>query len=596
MGASSDRPNGPRAVNGGNGGAYSTESTYTSDASSSNPEQEPLLTTTDRVATSVKSLSRAGSTTNDATGGAVGGRRYIPSRPASAANTAKDVLYRTDSGIPITSLQSQWERPKFSPYLLLPLQFLSLFSLSMTATPRDQFMLHLICKEYTSEHHLPYHPEPTGGEVDPICRTAAVQQSFSAFQQVFTLTIAIPAFFGIALYGRLSDHPRFGRMLFAGADLFGVLIMVSMFLLVHYFELHSSYLLIGSTISGALGGGSMYNAMFYAIASDVTTTEQRSAFFSIADAMLLAGNGIAPLAMSGIVVAFGNLTNVFWIVGVSLTVAMIYLFLLPYHQEFTISQTKTSCLDHFNVFKALTVLYKTTPEYSQYLAPRSALTYAWFVLQLNFTGLFLILIPYTSLLFGWSAVADGVAIFAASATKFGVLLVAVPLITKILSWYHMRSKPCRPCEDEEEQVSLIDCDKLKGIYSGLKVDFSLTRWGLVWYTFCYTLFAICTQEWQFLAVLIIDSFGIVMLPSVRSAMTKMTPPKYYGQFLAAISLLNSLGNVVAPLLFNGIYRMTVSWFPGAALYAMSFLFGTAFLGVVATSISREMVKNHPTAT
>src|SRR5205814_3640784 len=76
------------------------------------------------------------------------------------------------------------------------------------------------------------------------------------------------------------------------------------------------------------------------------------------------------------------------------------------------------------------------------------------------------------------------------------------------------------------------------------------------------------------------AFGSWGSATMQAAITKHVPAHRVGELLGAIGLLHALGRVLAPILFNGLYALTVKTFPQAIFVLLASLMATVMIASV----------------
>ena len=97
-----------------------------------------------------------------------------------------------------------------------------------------------------------------------------------------------------------------------------------------------------------------------------------------------------------------------------------------------------------------------------------------------------------------------------------------------------------------------------------------TCWGAVGY-------ALVRTEPLFFASGMMTAIGGLGSATVQAALTKHVPPSRTGQILGAVGMLNALSRVIGPVIFNGLWAITVGSYPQASFIMMASLFGLALL-------------------
>lgn len=125
----------------------------------------------------------------------------------------------------------------------------------------------------------------------------------------------------------------------------------------------------------------------------------------------------------------------------------------------------------------------------------------------------------------------------------------------------------------------------------LTLDTRLAIAGLVSSTLAYALWGAASQGWMMYAVIVLNVLGYTVTAALHSIISSAADPASQGQTLGAVSSLNSLMTVVAPLCGAPLLAMVShmpagDWRIGAPLYFCALL-QAASLGLAYWHFSSE---------
>jgi DHA1 family tetracycline resistance protein-like MFS transporter len=307
-----------------------------------------------------------------------------------------------------------------------------------------------------------------------------------------TFTFSLANFFGSPILGALSD--RYGRrpVLLLGFFALGVSFVVT--------GLASALwmLIVVRMFSGAMQSNA---AVANAYVADITRPEARARSFGLLGAMFGIGFILGPV-MGGLLGSI-NLQLPFFVAGAMAAVNFLYgYFVLP--ESLHPSQRRAFEWRRANpvtALKALTDLHGVGP----LVAVVACSALAQFVLHTSW-------VLYTTFKFGWGPMENGWSLFAvgvAMALSQGVLL------GRLLKHF----SPQR-----------------------------LAVAGLISSAIAFTLWGAATEGWMMYAVIAVNLLGGTVTASIQSIISSAADARTQGQTLGAVSSLNSLMAVVAPLI------------------------------------------------
>lgn len=120
------------------------------------------------------------------------------------------------------------------------------------------------------------------------------------------------------------------------------------------------------------------------------------------------------------------------------------------------------------------------------------------------------------------------------------------------------------------------------------IDFSTIVFGLVVQALCFFAMGICTSNLQFFAALIVSSLSTITDPSMNSTIVKFFPESKIGNLFGAISLLKNCFALVAPFIFQYIYKQSLTKFNMPGLVFLIFALLTC-LGIIVLLINKKLL-------
>ena len=335
------------------------------------------------------------------------------------------------------------------------------------------------------------------GVIVPVLPTLVASFSTDPADQAFWYGV-VAAAFGLAnfvaspILGALSD--RFGRR--------PVMLLGFMGLGVSFFGTAMTTSLIGLIIARTLGGAMQANvAIANAYVADISAPEERAKRFGFLGAMMGIGFIVGPV-VGGLLGAV-NLHLPFYLAGSLTLLNLLYgYFVLP--ESLPLDKRKAFSWRSANPATSLRKLAQLKG-----VGP--------LVGVVAFSGLaqfvlYTVWVLHNSFKFGWGPRENG---WSLAAVGIVAVLVQGVLLGRLLK----RFSPQK-----------------------------LAMWGLVSSVMAYTLWGAATEGWMMYAVIAVNVLGGTVTATVQSMISSAADSKSQGQTMGAVSSLNGLMAVVAPLL------------------------------------------------
>ena len=347
------------------------------------------------------------------------------------------------------------------------------------------------------------------GVIVPVLPTLVASFATDPADQAFWYGV-VAAAFGLAnfvaspILGALSDH--FGRR--------PVMLLGFMGLGVSFFGTAMTTSLIGLIIARTLGGAMQANvAIANAYVADISAPEERAKRFGFLGAMMGVGFIVGPV-VGGLLGAV-NLHLPFYFAGILTLMNLLYgYFVLP--ESLPLDKRKAFSWRSANPATSLRKLGQLKG-----VGP--------LVGVVAFSGLaqfvlYTVWVLHNSFKFGWGPRENG---WSLAAVGIVAVLVQGVLLGRLLK----RLSPQK-----------------------------LAMWGLVSSAMAYTLWGAATEGWMMYAVIAVNLLGGTVTASVQSMISSAADSKSQGQTMGAVSSLNGLMAVLAPMLGAPMLAM-VSHYP-----------------------------------
>ncbi|TQV98825.1 hypothetical protein V2A60_007478 [Cordyceps javanica] len=489
-----------------------------------------------------------------------------------------------------------WRRPSIfwlmGPYAIFTLAFGGII------VPKVTLILDLVCNKHFADKAAAdpgFHPSPIMGADNPQCNDPEVQRKVAEFMLVMNLLTGTLSAVSAPKLGKLSD--RFGRRRLLAVASIGGILAEAITVLAARFPRAVDYrwLVLGAFFDGLTGSFTSGSILGQAYVSDCTPPSKRAVYMGYLHACLFTGIALGPLLAGYFIRVTGSVLSLFYVVLVChATFALFVGFVVPEslsrrrqkiardnHRDekearAASAQPWLATLRSSHPFEPLAILWPTGPGTSRRLRVNLvALAITDAVIMGSMMSIGAVLILYAKYMFDWDTFEISIFVSSLSSIRVFVLLGIFPIIN-----YWFRVRPRRRRERETGQAYV---EKTGGADN---VDIWVLRIALLSDTLGALGYALARSQPLFVASGMVTAAGGLGSATIQSAISKHVPPSSVGQVLGAVGMLNALLRVVGPVLFNGLYAVTVQSFPQAVFVMLLSLFG---VGLLATFVVRPHV-------
>lgn len=461
------------------------------------------------------------------------------------------------------------------PWLIVTLAFGGII------VPKLELILQLVCKQHLTEMankdpNFSYIPIVLGGDDNDQCRTPEVQALVAQFTLYCSLVGGLLAAVISPKLGALSD--RYGRkklMLITNLGMIsGEVVTI---LCAKYPETFPVQWIIASyAIDGLCGSFIAAMALANSYATDCTPPAQRSSGFALFHGCLFTGVAVGPIIAGVITEKTGTVLTVFYImVAAHSSFVLFLMFVIPeslskarqqaarekYRQEQAELGPAADWINQirgFNLFAPLKILLPSGRGTSATLRRNMFFLAATDTTMFGVAmGSMTVVIIYTNYEFGWKTPESARYMSIVNTCRVTCLVVILPLITRLVRG---------PGGNRQKRHTGADL-----------FDLTVIRFAVLFDTLGYLGYTLARDGTLFTLSGMLASVGGVGSPMLQSALTKSVPPDRTGQLLGATGLLHALARVVAPTVFNAIYKATVGGFTQTVFVCLTATFGVAFL-------------------
>ncbi|XP_006894147.1 PREDICTED: solute carrier family 46 member 3 [Elephantulus edwardii] len=434
-------------------------------------------------------------------------------------------------------------------FFVEPAIFLSAFAMSLTMPLTTQYIYRRIWEE-TSNYSIAFDSnisECEKNKSSPIfILQKEVQKKASLFGLQVDLCGLIPGIVSTFILLSHSDH--YGRKLPMVLSCVGSLATSVWLCLVVYLALPFQ-LLLASSFLGALCGNytTFWGASFAYIVDQCKEDKEKTVRIAVVDLLLGLITGLTGLSSGYFIRELGFLWS-FLIITLVIAVNLIYIlfFLGTPTTEMQSREVLESCAE---AFKSL--LLRTYLLFKNAAGRRGALLclllfsmIAYYVVLIGISPIFILYELDAPLC--WDEVFIG----------YGSALGSVSFVTSFLGIW---------------------------IFSYCMEDIHMAFIGLFTTLSGMALVAFSRTTVMMLSVRLLFIFSIMPLSVLRSMLSKVVSSAELGTLFACISVLETLGGVIAVSSFNGIYSATVAWYPG-----FTFLLSAVLMLIPAISLCSAM--------
>lgn len=464
-------------------------------------------------------------------------------------------------------------------------------------------ILDLVCRKYFADRRAAdpdfmFNPVLLGGD-NPQCRIPEVQRNVATFMLVMNLATGLLSAVVAPKLGHLSD--RYGRTrLMAIASCGGVCAEIITILAAKFPEVvNYRWLVLGSIFDGLTGSFTTGSILSQSYTSDCTPPSKRAVYMGYLHACLFTGLAFGPLLAGYFVKWTGTLLSIFYVtLGCHIVFILVVWLIIPEslskkkqlaarekwdrEQELRARDGGSwlSAIQSANPFEPLKILYPTGPGTTPALRRNLiALAIDDMIILGSSMAAGAVIIIYSEYIFGWGNFEASRFVSALSLVRVVVLLGIFPVIN-----YFGRVRPAAR-RREETGVALVErnagADNLDVWI--LRAALTSDVLGAIGYT-------LARSGGLFFVSGMVTALGGLGSATIQAAVTKHVPSNRVGQLLGAIGMLHALARVLGPLLFNGLYALTVEVFPQAIFVLLAALFG---VGLVASLFVRPHSKFLP---
>lgn len=462
------------------------------------------------------------------------------------------------------SESSRWSAfRKASIWWLCPTSFVLATVMTAIRPATVAVVKELICRQDILERTGEWLDSPSADD----CSSGRLQSRVSKFFLVYQLLLAVFSTISVGFWGGFSD--AYGRKSVLFVTLFGTYLAVINLTIVgtHPEMFDYRFLLFGVLIEGLAGGVIAMNSTFHAYIADVTDSTKRSLAFGFLHFAAFGGMTFGPTLGGLVIKATGNLFSVFYINIACLTLMLTYIvFILPEsldrgHRMHHAGRRKPWAA-HLNIFAALFLLVKPDASVETIrFARRSVLiiatTYFLYKMSYSIAGIDDLFALYSSYKFGWDTLEQGYFFSLQSLTRAASMVTVIPFF----AWAFRKAK------------------------TPGAMDVWLIRLGFFMDVAGFVMFASAESEWVFYTGAVINSVATVATVSMRAMFTTFFETSRVGAALAALSVLESIGAILCPVILNSVYSATVETEPATVFWVLSFIFFITLL--LSFTITRE---------
>ncbi|KIW38240.1 uncharacterized protein PV06_09223 [Exophiala oligosperma] len=470
---------------------------------------------------------------------------------------------------------------KPSIFWLLPAFFPFCIAFGGIIVPKTYLVLDLICQDYLSDqarrdptfHFLPV----VLGDENPQCRDPKVQSRVATFNLEASLLAGVFSAIISPHLGSLSDrYGRKGIIVFASLGAFMAEI-ITIIVGSNPGSVSVYWMLVGFLLDGLSGSFTTAMALSFAYASDCSAPERRNVAFGYFHGTLFSGIALGPILAGYLIKVTGTVMVVFYF---ALGCHVFYILFITLFVPESLSKERqmlarekrrdkrastprkdlVTKLRNYNLFKPLWVLRPTgegtSPALRKNLFVLAAIDTMMFGVAM---GTMQIIIIYAEYRFGWTAVDSSMFLSAVNVCRVLCLVLLLPLLTRIFRG---------PAPGGASSAGHKGADML---------DINIIRGSILFDLIGYLGYALTPSGAIMVLGGMIASLGGIGSPTLQSALTKHIPADRTGQVLGASGLLHALARVVAPTVFNLIYRQTVGVYAGIVFLCLASIFVVVFI-------------------
>ena len=432
-----------------------------------------------------------------------------------------------------------------------------------------------MCEQINSHPGLTIAPVNFGKD-NPQCRIPQVQARVARFTLYMSLIAGILSAIISPKLGVLSD--RYGRKPIIIFTTIGFLVTetVTIFIGTYPDMLSINWFLAAAAIEGLSGSFIATLAICHSYATDCTPPHGRHVAFGRFHGCLFTGIALGPVLASYIIKWTGSVLSVFYAAIAALLIFVSFLSLcipeslskdrqqmirdkldLERSEDEDTSDWK-SRIRQLNLIDPLKILLPKGPgtnnQLRRNLVLLALIDFCCFGVAM---GSMTVVIIYSNYQFGWNSVESSKFLSVVNICRVFCLIVILPLISKA---FRSRNSP----SNQRNHGSNV-------------LDLNIIRFSILIDAFGYVGYAVSQTGSLFVLSGALAAVGGMSSPTLQSSLTKHVSVDQTGQLLGASGLLHAIARVLGPVVFNGIYSLTVSTLPQTVFICLAATFGLAFL-------------------
>ncbi|UKZ73762.1 hypothetical protein TrVFT333_001412 [Trichoderma virens FT-333] len=453
-----------------------------------------------------------------------------------------------------------WRRPSvfwlLGPYAIFTLAFGGLI------VPKLDLIFDLVCKQYFADQqlinpHFTYKPIVLGSD-NPQCNIPEVQRNVATFMLGLTLII-----------GGLSAivAPSWASSLIATDD-------ESSWLLRPVFNYR--WMMLGAVFDGITGSFTAGSILSQSYTSDCTPPSRRAVSIGYVHACLFTGLALGPLLTGYFIKWTGTIISIFYVaLGCHAFFIVFVRFVMPEslskrrqmlaREKYARLEAEQSVLSSrvaHNPFEAFKILWPTGPGTSTRLRINLvALAITDTIIMGSMMAVGNCLMLYSKFMFGWGNFETSRFISSLSMIRVVLLMVIFPIINYIFR--------IRPAARRQRETGIPAIEMNAGADN---LDIWILRFALTSDVLGCIGYILSRNQHLFFMSGMVTVLGGLGSATVQAAVTKHVPQARVGQVLGAVGFMQGLSRVIGPVMFNGLYAMTVGTFPQAIFVLLCGLF------------------------
>ncbi|KAF9916624.1 hypothetical protein BX616_003301 [Lobosporangium transversale] len=549
----------------------------------------------------------------------------------------------------LTTLQllPWYKRPSIA--WLLPFVFMIAIVMGVSQAAQDQLIVKIICKDYHKGSNIPGQSSNTiiantSGDFthksyydDDSCSTTAIQALAALVMSRFRSLKYVTGIFTIGYHTSLSDV--YGRKTLMFLTLIPALLTQ---LLIVYMAHPATNVGIGvlyvdALIMGLLGAGLLLEPAIFAYVADCTARADRSLSIGYMMVALAVGMIFGSILGGYLFKLTGDVTSAMTISIATLSVLIVYAMVLPEslpknlqegrikkgsNADLSTTTAKPASISIMTIKKSLLMIFDPLLLFvpgridasgdvnvvpSKYMLV--ILIGAYGCLQFAVNGILVILIPYTNLVFKWTAAEDGAYYALSGVATFIVYVGIFPYLQKLYKIYIDKQSPKKTVHPTTPSSPLYSetgesfgNDDARMTEEALRPEITGTmapaqdvaamaekRWKTLWadltffisgciiFTIGYLIVFIFETDTSMFISCCIRALASISNPSFNSLLTSFVPVHQTGKALGGICILDTIIMSLSSLLYGWIFSETSVVMPSAVFLTSAVFSSFSFL-------------------